>query len=291
MTISIFLVLGVCVSPPIFVQPPEVNSANVQGCTTFDKEESKNDYSNCEDTLRKWYPCPKKPQNFDTSTLGASPPVKDADWAILEVTTGMSRWEYDICCDDGANPERRDDLFRSNYCAKDICEFRLIRYQNYDDFPAFCIRSPRLACSASFDSVAKNTMVTNQCCYSSVDGSLFDGNSNNPLNNLALTGSMQLEVNSMSNMIAHYQSELSPFRQCCRLSPIHVSNSDCSTVFKKHRPTIVGEYWPRNVILNRGDPHLSTIDGLFYPFMGIGVYTMLTTQTGKYSLHKTDSLT
>ena len=251
---------------------------DAHACGDFDTQESKNDYSNCEDMLRKWYPCPKVPQNFDSSALGPSPPVDDADWAMLEVTTGMSRWEYDICCDNGNNPKQRDDLFRSGYCRKDRCEFKSPRF--VDASPAFCIRSPRLACVALLDLVAKKYLASNQCCYSKSGDLITD---NTPvLYNPWKTGSMQLQVNSMTNSFAHYESELCPFRKCCFYS----NPGDCKDVFKKHRPTIVGEYWPRNVILNRGDPHLSTIDGLFYPFMGVGVYTMLTTQTGKYFLHQ-----
>ncbi|XP_075249863.1 defecation cycle abnormal dec-7-like isoform X2 [Convolutriloba macropyga] len=272
-----FSIKGVnsCESDPIFVDTQKSQDSKVlKNCSQFDLEESRNDYSNCEMMLTKWYPCPQVPRNFDLTNQESISLVTDADWAKLEVSRGMSGWEYDICCDNGTNPEQRDQLFRIGYCWKSNCEHKR---SQAGVSPAFCIRSPRLACSALIDSVSQNRMVSNQCCYNAADGFLVHENTNGfiPFMN---SGSMQQEVNSMTNLIKHYKSELSPFNLCCfRNSPFAVPPI-CITHFKKHRPTIVGEYWPRNVILNRGDPHLSTIDGLFYPFMGIGVYTMLITQ-------------
>ena len=108
-------------------------------------------------------------------------------------------------------------------------------------------------------------MVSNQCCYNGTTDELIESSNS--------AGCMQREVDSIDNMFRHYTSDLKPFYECCGQSP----QFKCDNIFKKHRPTIIGEYWPRNILINRGDPHLQTVDGVSYPFMGLGVYRMLIT--------------
>merc|ERR1712150_131223 len=89
------------------------------------------------------------------------------------------------------------------------------------------------------------------------------------VNSLA-PGSMDRAINSVPSMAAHYIKDLEPFKHCC------IDSNNCD-IYKKHRPTIIGNYWPRNILFGRGDPDFQTVDGLSYPFNGIGVFTLLKT--------------
>ena len=170
----------------------------------------------------------------------------------------MNGWEYDICC--GKNQdETREKLNLVHYCSKQEC--------TYNPGADFCIRSPRLACRATIGGKKKPLLVSNQCCYAS--GTLLTDA--NPYS----AGRMHLEVNSMDNLPGHYWNDLYPYSQCCTGTP--PNSAKCLDIFKKHRKTIIGNYMPRNFRINRGDPDIQTVDGRSYPFMGIGVYTMIKT--------------
>ena len=183
----------------------------------------------------------------------------------------MNGWEYDLCC---GNPdlEMSEKLDSIGFCEKDTCEFKGTGY----DEPGFCIRSPRLACTATTsvelngtkESREESIMVSNQCCYNSTTDELIKSSNS--------AGSMQREVGSIDNMIRHFTSDLKPFYKCCTLASPHASDPFCG-YYRDHRPTIISNYWPRNILINRGDPHLQTVDGVSYPFMGLGVYRMVIT--------------
>ena len=164
--------------------------------------------------------------------------------------------------------EVSEKLDSIGFCKKDTCEFK-----GYPS-PGFCIRSPRLACLATtrvdlngtMESREESIMVSNQCCYHRTSDELIE--------NSISAGSMQRESGSIDNMIRHFTSDLKPFYECCKRT---LPGEPFCGFYKKHRPTIIGKYWPRNILINRGDPHLQTVDGVSYPFMGLGVYMMLIT--------------
>ncbi|XP_075251349.1 uncharacterized protein LOC142343862 [Convolutriloba macropyga] len=81
-----------------------------------------------------------------------------------------------------------------------------------------------------------------------------------------------MQVNSVENLGSHFWKDLYPYQRCCIESPL-----ECASKFKPHRKTIIGNYVPRNLFINRGDPDITTADGKSYPFMGLGVFTMLQT--------------
>ncbi|XP_063729617.1 sushi domain-containing protein 2-like [Symsagittifera roscoffensis] len=179
----------------------------------------------------------------------------------------MTGWQYDLCCGN-SDVEVSEKLDSIGFCKKDTCEFK-----GYPS-PGFCIRSPRLACLATtrvdlngtMESREESIMVSNQCCYHRTSDELIE--------NSISAGSMQRESGSIDNMIRHFTSDLKPFYECCKRT---LPGEPFCGFYKKHRPTIIGKYWPRNILINRGDPHLQTVDGVSYPFMGLGVYMMLIT--------------
>ena len=176
---------------------------------------------------------------------------------------------YDLCV---GNPdlEMSEKLDSIGFCEKDTCEFKGTGY----DEPGFCIQSPQLACTATtsvelngaIESREESIMVSNQCCYNPTNDELIKSSNS--------AGSMQREVSSIDNMIRHFTNDLKLFYECCKQTRPFEPFCD---FYKKHRPTIIGEYWPRNILINRGDPHLQTVDGVSYPFMGLGVYRMFIT--------------
>ena len=108
-------------------------------------------------------------------------------------------------------------------------------------------------------------LVSNQCCYS--DGRLLNS-TDGPFK----AGRIHMQVNSVENLGSHFWKDLYPYQRCCIESPL-----ECASKFKPHRKTIIGNYVPRNLFINRGDPDITTADGKSYPFMGLGVFTMLQT--------------
>ena len=194
----------------------------------------------------RWYGCPQR--TWSWWRLGN---WNDADFAHEEVRLGISGWQYDICCND-RNPSVRDYLDAIGYCSKLTCEF--------NPGANLCIRSPKVSC---YDGVSRDLhSVSNQCCYNSTGDLILPGESG--------AGSLDYQVNSIPNMASHLWSELDPYEKCC----IDTNNCD---LYYKHRPTVIGSYWPRNILIGRGDPDIQTVDGLSYPFMGLGVFTMLKT--------------
>ena len=164
---------------------------------------------------------------------------------------GVSGWEYDLCC--SPNPLTRSRLNDAGYCPTVQCEFNPGAW--------FCIRSPKLACLEP--NSEKLLYVSNQCCYASNFELIEEGD--------PAAGTIDLQVSSVSNMAAHYWSDLLPYKECCGNS---TSSQRCE-VYKQYRPTVIGGYWPRNALIGRGDPDFQTVDGVNYPFMGLGVFVML----------------
>ena len=232
---------------------PNVESTEgaYQKCMEWDEEESGNDYSFCSSHLEKWYGCPRR-----VSSDRINNDWTDAEWAQQEVLNGIAGWKYDICC--SHDTELRERLHDIGFCNKSYCEFN----QGAD----FCIRSPRLAC---FEKNSMNIIyVSNQCCYKPGTGDLIQASDES-----TAPGSMDLQINSVPTMAAHYLADIQPFKYCCLQS----ENPDACRAYKAHRPTIVGNYWPRNILFGRGDPDFQTVDGQSYPFNGIGVFTLLET--------------
>ena len=114
-------------------------------------------------------------------------------------------------------------------------------------------------------------MVSNQCCYA--NGVLLDGQ--NHQRGTYIAGRMHRQFNSIHNLANHYWQDLHPFTTCCAQNP--PNSPECLEKFKSKRKTITGFYWPRPVRFNKGDPHIETIDGKSFPFMGLGVFTLLVT--------------
>ena len=112
--------------------------------------------------------------------------------------------------------------------------------------------------------------MSNQCCYA--NGVLMEGGYNPALIG---AGRMHRELNSLYNLQAHFWNDLYPYTMCCFRMPPY--RPQCQEKFRNLRKTITGTYWPHNIRFNRGDPDIETADGVNYPFMGLGVYTMLTT--------------
>ena len=219
-------------------------------CDSWAAQESKQDLSKCISEAGKWYGCPRQ---IDTGRWWRNDNFPDEDFAREEVRAGMAGWKYDICCSDDSLTRER--LESSNFCGQTSCEF--------NSGAEFCIRSPRLACLEQ-NSKSKVLYVSNQCCYNTAGNLIQPGE--------AGAGRLNLQENSVKNMVAHYWSDLLPYKVCCA----DASSSDCET-YKTYRPTIIGGYWPRNILIGRGDPDFQTVDGLSYPFNGLGVYVMLTT--------------
>ena len=217
-------------------------------CMEWEREESRKDYSLCRSHLEKWYGCPRQ---LSSDRFNAS--WSDAQWAHEEVLNGITGWKYDICCNHDTDLRKR--LHDIGFCNKSFCEFN----QGAD----FCIRSPRLAC------FEKNSMkiiyVSNQCCYESATGGLIQASDES-----TAPGSVDLQINSIPTMAAHFRADLQPYKHCC------LQSENCQ-LYKTHRPTIIGNYWPRNILFGRGDPDFQTVDGQSYPFNGIGVFTLFET--------------
>ena len=179
----------------------------------------------------------------------------DSWWAQTEVNEGLDGWNYDMCCNKEASlQDQREQLHNLGYCDKDECEYR----RGAD----FCIVSPRYACREV--NSGRVIFTSNQCCYDS-SGSIIRSD------DLDGAGSMNIQLSSMSNMIPHYQADIRPYIACGLVPPPTTGYG----IFRKHRPNIVGRYFPPLVLQGRCDPHLQTADGISYSFMGIGVYTLI----------------
>ena len=220
-------------------------------CDSWLQEESAKDLSKCISEAGKWYGCPRQINTGQWWRRRREFP--DARYATEEVDVGMAGWQNDTCC--SYDPETREKLANASFCASGYCEYNI--------GADFCVRSPRLACLEQ--NAKKILYVSNQCCYHP-DGSLIRENEEG-------AGRLNLQENSIKNMPAHYWSDLLPYKQCCGNS----STSASCQQFKTFRPSIVGGYWPRNILIGRGDPDFSTVDGLSYPFMGLGVFVMFET--------------
>ena len=223
---------------------PIVAGSSSQSCAEWDQEQSARDVSRCVVEVGRWYGCPQR--TWSWMRLGN---WTHADFAHEEVRLGISGWQYDICCND-RNPSVRNYLAAIGYCSNLTCEF--------NPGANLCIRSPKVSC---YDGSSRDLLsVSNQCCYNSSGDLILPGESG--------AGSLDYHVNSIPNMASHLWSELDPYKKCC------IYTNDCD-VYYKHRPTVIGSYWPRNILIGRGDPDIQTVDGLSYPFMGLGVFTML----------------
>ncbi|XP_075252020.1 uncharacterized protein LOC142344317 [Convolutriloba macropyga] len=128
---------GTCFSIYINKFDRNIGPEETEGfCTDWNEGESRSDYSNCERELARWYGCPRQIPGQNFSGVSGD----DAFWAEREVNAGINGWEFDICCDNGTDPERRQKLHGTHYCKKNSCSY------NYG--ADFCIRSPRHACRA-----------------------------------------------------------------------------------------------------------------------------------------------
>ncbi|XP_063710768.1 uncharacterized protein LOC134839220 isoform X3 [Symsagittifera roscoffensis] len=245
-----FILISIChfsYSHPIKVESPMALTAEM--CHEWDESESRKDYSSCVEDLSRKFGCPMHRDDVATWLTWRS----DVWWARQEVENGLNGWEYDICCSD--DTAQREELNMIGFCDDTMCEF--------NEGASLCIRSPRLACTEQNEQ--KLIYVSNQCCYSR-NGALIRED------DLVGAGRLNLEVNSMSNMPSHYSKDLRPLETCKKLPP-----PEGYPITRKHRPAIPGMYRPNRAVLLRGDPHLVTIDGIPYAFMGVGVYTMLET--------------
>ena len=137
----------------------------------------------------------------------------------------------------------------------------------------YCL-SPQVACKEKNDD--QILFAPNQCCYQERTYHYYHRRRRRPVykdGKLIGTGSMLTQLNSLNNLFLSYIQDLRPDEACSMISP----PSDGYSIYKKHRPTIISEYKRRTAVIPRGDPHIPTLDGFEYPFMGIGVYTVLHT--------------
>ena len=263
----------------------------LQTCSDWDESESRKDYSDCEDRLHKTWGCPRQPSEIKHPTRS------DIWWAEKEVATGPIKegsdwWKYDICCTK-ENTEEQELMKKLGYCDPAKCEF--------NEGAHLCIQSPQMFCREK--NSQKLLLVSNQCCYRNhvyyvtetgrtrrctflrrflswfsfgffkackllpwskttrhVDNSLITSGVG--------SGSMLTQMASLYNIVSYYYVNLLPYEAC-------TTSSTGLEVFKKHRPTITGHFKPRQSVMPVGDPSVPTLDGLRYPFMGVGVYTLL----------------
>ena len=240
-----------CFVSEILTSIPVFQNNSLITCASWAEEESRKNLSLCTEEIGRWYGCPKRVTTNEDSPWRDS---SDGFFALLEIFFGVSGWDFDLCC--SLNDTVREQLSDAGYCASDHCEFNPGAY--------FCIRSPQLPC---FEPNSEKLLyVSNQCCYNNESELIEDEED-------PAVGSLDLQISSVQNMAAHYWSDLLPYKKCCADS---ASSDDCQ-VYKSHRPTVIGGYWPRNVLVNRGDPTFATVDGLYYPFMGLGVFVMIKT--------------
>ena len=244
--------------------PTTVAEPSDTQCAQWGAEELKKNYAMCLDVIERsiYVGCPRQKdvEEFGAwhRALGRRVALPDSWWARAEVNGGITGWEYDVCCSGETEPSIREELHRAGYCDERLCE--------YNKDAEFCIVSSKSHCN----DLASGELIEiyNQCCYERGTGRLLNS-TDDPLS----SGRIHLEKSSLFNIQAHYQRDIVPFRHCC--SGQDASNN-CENIYKRHRPTAIGGYWPKNIVTPVLDPHYETADGLSYSFMGLGVYTMFT---------------
>ena len=216
-------------------------------CNTWADEEEKRDLSRCEQSLARWYGCPR-----ETNTRVWWWGQREDEWyARTEVSDGVMGWEYDVCCND-QDLDSSATVSQNGYCNN--CEF--------NPGADFCIKSIPVACvDGNTDEVH---YVSNQCCYSG--GNLIEEFESG-------VGTMHLEESTAGNIVDHSEADLQPYKSCC----LEDEGTDGCDTFYKYRPVVKGSYWSRVVRAARGDPHITTIDNTTYTFNGLNVYTLLVT--------------
>ena len=259
--------------------PLPLNKANLvsSNCSEWEQRESRKNFEPCLRSLedKKYAYCPR--QHEDLTKYGMRRTVihrgtghttneyvalPDAFWANREVKEGNLGWRYDQCCSND-NPAERQLLHDAEICHKDYCQFRI--------GADFCIFSDTVNCidGASFQPLT----IINQCCYEKTTGRLLD-ETDNP----ASSGSIHMANSAgSSNPTTRAVTDYYPYESCCS---VHNScPSPSLALYKQHRPNFVGEYKPgsRPTSTVYIDPHLITLDGSEFAFMGVGVYTLFTT--------------
>ncbi|XP_063723528.1 uncharacterized protein LOC134851395 isoform X2 [Symsagittifera roscoffensis] len=275
---------------PMKIEKTEETNAEYT-CSDWDEQERTKDYSECEEKLEEVRGCPRQPSGL------SHPEREDAWWAEREVLTGANenRWKYDICCSQ-ENTEESEQMKKMGFCDPKKCEF--------NSGATFCIQSPQEKCKEK--NSQKTIYVSNQCCYRDVSYTVIEYKRKKVCGwirrilrwfsfglvnrckwktvvvrvekrdrSLILSGEgsgyMSVQKNSLYNVVPYYYDQIRAYERCTTGS----APSNGLELFKRHRKTIIAEYKPRRSVFPRGDPSIPTLDGLQYPFMGIGVYTLL----------------
>ena len=161
-------------------------------------------------------------------------------------------WSYDLCC----NQENSGNLVQSSgFCTPRDCSF-------VGPEADFWIQSPETTCEDP--DILKKYTISNQCCYKET-GELIRMKSEG-------AGSLSLGSPKIANIFELYKSNMHSFNQCC------IAEDKCE-IYQKHRPTIIGNFSSSLTLSGQFDPNFATADGLRYPFAGLGVYTLMQTDS------------
>ncbi|XP_075244164.1 uncharacterized protein LOC142338341 isoform X2 [Convolutriloba macropyga] len=173
----------------------------------------------------------------------------DAWFAHADVRTGS--WTYDPCCP-GSNKPKSEAFYFCSDCKMN---------RGAD----FCIISRAVQFHTEVNSeddlkTKRTSTLSNQCCYDRFGRLLRDPRHG--------AGTAKRSIPNSGNLIEFFDVEYSFYKSCC------VDEDKCDR-YREYRYPMIGSYIPRRTSINRGDPHIVTLDGFKYTFNGLGVFTMI----------------
>ena len=174
-----------------------------------------NDLSKWYEPLDVYYGCPRKPSNHPNVFPNEIITNTDAYFAREEIDKDVKGWKYDPCCLEGTSP-----LLKRGFCSN--CEF--------NEGAKFCIVSPAIEIKGTSNGRPMTHSTSNQCCY--------DASEKLITTRVHGAGRVSKEINTLYNTLAHYQSDIAPYKSCClgRKSSPRLCNQ-----FHDFRPVVKGK--------------------------------------------------